>query len=483
VNVKQCIEKSKMEQTLENSVVSTTTKKRHATPLFCLPTSKALFVDQRKQKRYSMLAGVQNLVACCIMVLATFPGHTFGWSFFLPDIRRELKLSRTSLATMWGISLFLTACILPLIGKLLHQYGQFFVVLIVSPLFAFSIISVSFVNSWLLLGIAFFILRLLGPGILVLSSTTTVSKWFKFYRGKASLIVVAFSFFMIVVQKLVSVLIQLYKWRGAYVALGIITFFLLMVATIFLRDEPEKYYLSPDLGMHNNNVNDISNGDNNSASASSISIVVAESTRDGYKMLTYKETLNTFLFWSLIFAQSSVEFAWCGMQFYLVDILRASKPRLEIDEIANAQVVGGFFTMFVVGIVGFYIDSVPSTILKYVMVSPLILGIAAILFLKYGTSFISICSFTMLLGAGMGINDLLTGVAYSTIFSKKEISKKLSIQLTLTHIFVGFGPFFCGILRDLTGSYDFVLWSYIVVKLICIVCIFIAPLPDSMQIG
>ena len=31
-------------------------------------------------------------------------------------------------------------------------------------------------------------------------------------------------------------------------------------------------------------------------------------------------------------------------------------------------------------------------------------------------------------------NDLLTGVAYSTIFSKKEISKKLSIQLSLNGI-------------------------------------------------
>jgi len=60
------------------------------------------------------------------------------------------------------------------------------------------------------------------------------------------------------------------------------------------------------------------------------------------------------------------------MQFYLVDILRASKASLEINEIANAQVVGAFFTIFVVGIVGFYIDRIPSTILKYVMISTMI---------------------------------------------------------------------------------------------------------------
>ena len=98
---------------------------------------------------------------------------------------------------MWAISLLLTALLLPPVGKLINHYGQFNVVLFVSPLFCFVVISVSFVDSWVFLGIAFFVLRLLGPGILVLSSTTTLAKWFKFYRGKASLTVVAFSFFMI----------------------------------------------------------------------------------------------------------------------------------------------------------------------------------------------------------------------------------------------------------------------------------------------
>ena len=56
-----------------------------------------------------------------------------------------------------------------------------------------------------------------------------------------------------------------------------------------------------------------------------------------------------------------------------------------------------------------------------------------------------------LLGAGMGINDLVTGVAYCNIFSKKEISRKLSIQLTLTHIFVGVGPLYCGMIRDFSS--------------------------------
>ena len=464
-------------------------------PLFCIPSSTIIIgqdVEQKKhQKYYSKIAGLQQLIACCILILATFPGHTFGWAFFLPDIRKELNLSRSSLAVMWAVSLFLTAFILPFVGKLLHLYGQFTVVLFVSPLFAFAVMSVSLVNSWLFLGIGFFVLRLLGPGMLVLSGTTSIAKWFKFYRGKASLIVVSFSFFMIVVQKLVAVLIISYGWRGAYIALGMMIFTLLFVVLLLLRDDPVKYHLHPDLGLediHPNNNNNNNNNNNDTASSSpplaninNTDDVVDELTRDGYKMLSYKETLRTLLFWSLIFAQSSVEFAWCGIQFYLVDILNTSKANLQLGEIADIQVIGSFVTMLVVAVVGIFVDRIPSTALKYVMILPLILGIGAIFFLKYGTTFGSICAYSMLFGSGMGINDLLTGVAYSTIFSKKEISKKLSIQLTLTHIFVGFGPLYCGLIRDSSTSYDFILWSYIVFKLICIVLILIAPLPHSMR--
>ena len=111
--------------------------------------------------------------------------------------------------------------------------------------------------------------------------------------------------------------------------------------------------------------------------------------------------------------------------------------QMTTNDIANVQVIGSFFTMVVVVCVGTYIDRISSPFLKYVMLVPLICGIAAILLLQYGTTFSHMCLYSMLLGAGMGINDLVTGVAYSNIFSKKEISRKLSIQLTLTHIFVG----------------------------------------------
>ena len=46
---------------------------------------------------------------------------------------------------------------------------------------------------------------------------------------------------MIVTQKLVSTLINSFGWRGAFVALGIIVFVLLIIVLVFLRDDPSTY--------------------------------------------------------------------------------------------------------------------------------------------------------------------------------------------------------------------------------------------------
>lgn len=452
------------------------TKSNAVLPLCCmLPRSATGRVANSigESKRRARLAGLQQLLACCLMVLATFNGHTFGWAFFLPHIRKELQLSRSSVSVMWSTGLFLAATVLPRVGKVLDARGQFRVVLVVTPVFALAVGSVSAINSWFMLALAFFFLRLLGPGIIVLSGTTTVAKWFKLYRGKASLVVVAFSFLMIVAQKLVSTLINSFGWRGAFIALGIIVFVLLIIVLVFLRDDPSAYNVHPDFGF----------GNHTAEIEASTKVVTAASsqTRDEYTMLSYKESITTSLFWALIFAQSSVEFAWCGIQFYLIDILKTSAAEITTDDIANVQVVGSLFTMLVVVCVGAYIDRISAPILKYVMLVPLVCGIIAILLLQYGTTFGHMCLYSMLLGAGMGINDLVTGVAYSNIFSKKEIARKLSIQLTLTHLFVGAGPLYCGMIRDFSSDYTFILSSFIVFKFVCGTLIIIAPFPGSTE--
>ena len=107
-------------------------------------------------------------------------------------------------------------------------------------------------------------------------SSDNCGKWFKLYCGKASLVVVAFSFLMIVTQKLASTLINSFGWRGAFVALGIIVFVLLIIVLAFLRDDPTAYNLYPDFGL----------GNHTSEAPTKMQTTASDLTRDGYTMLS-----------------------------------------------------------------------------------------------------------------------------------------------------------------------------------------------------
>ena len=78
-------------------------------------------------------------------------GH-FSYLIF----EKELQLSRSSVSVMWSTGLFLAAMVLPRVGKILDARGQFRVVSVVTPVFALAVGSVSIINSWIMLALAFF---------------------------------------------------------------------------------------------------------------------------------------------------------------------------------------------------------------------------------------------------------------------------------------------------------------------------------------
>ena len=57
---------------------------------------------------------------------------------------------------MWSTGLFLAAMVLPRVGKILDARGQFRVVSVVTPVFALAVGSVSTIDSWFMLALAFF---------------------------------------------------------------------------------------------------------------------------------------------------------------------------------------------------------------------------------------------------------------------------------------------------------------------------------------
>ena len=171
-----------------------------------VPICCCLFQNRKKesQVRSSMFAGLLTVFSCSILIISTFPAHTFGWAFFL---------SRSAVAGLWGFALIVDAPLLIFAGRFLERYGQTVTLLFASPLFACFVCLASTINSWIGLLGSFFVLRFLGAGVMFLLSNTTLAKWFKIHRGKAALVTVIASFVMLIVQAPVHYLIAMYGWR------------------------------------------------------------------------------------------------------------------------------------------------------------------------------------------------------------------------------------------------------------------------------
>ena len=425
------------------------------------------------------------IFGCSILTISTFPAHTFGWAFFLPHLMAEVNVSRSAVASMWGVALLVDAPLLILAGRFLDRYGQQLTLTLACPLFACFVCLGSTIDSWVGLMGSFFVLRFLGAGVIVLVSNTTLAKWFKVHRGKAALVVVVSSFVMVIMQAPVHFLIGLYGWRWAFIILAVIVFSMQLITLAIIRDDPVYYELLPDFGQLDRTDSIDLGGIEMREKPRNAEIVKVEAgceelTLDGFDQLSYAECKKTALFWACIISQCSVEFSWCGFQFFIYDLLSSSGAKLSADDVVFVQVAGSIVTMVYTLLVGLIVDKIKAWHLRYVMLLSLFCGMVAQLFLAFGNSVAAMCLFTSFLGASMGPNDLLTSTLYAGIFGRKEISKKLSLVSTAAHFFVGLSPLYCGLTADLSGgSYSIAFWTMFAFSGTCAVALLFSPNPHQ----
>lgn len=436
-------------------------------------------INDGNRMNASRKAGFQIVAACFFGMMATFAGHTYGWAFFLPHIMRELSVSRTVVASLWGLSLFFTSPLLILGGRFLHRFKQLKTYSMAGLLFVIFVANASTINSTIGLCLSMFIMRFLGPGMIVLSMTTSIAKWFKHRRGTATLMVVTTCYFSIIMQSVVHALIVAFGWRDAYLVLAGVLLVFLCVGAVFLRDGPCEYGLDMDWGETLSQR--VAGGEESPEPLNLESAAAVEREdlmKDGRPQLSYSDTKKQTLFWACIFSQSANELSWCGTQFYMVDILMRSGARLDAGQVATVQTVGSLGALVVALVVGLTIDKLSRQGTIFVLGGSQILTIVALLCLYFGTSLGTMIIFTFCFGGMMGINDLITGIIYANAFGKKEISKKLALQSTIGHLFVGISPFLCGAIFDLTGHYDVVIILFFFYNVFALAVLVIATLTE-----
>jgi MFS family permease len=144
------------------------------------------------------------------------PAQSFAFSLYLEHLIRDVGISRVALSTLYaGATLGAAAC-LPFVGRSADRRdGRAFLPWVLA-LMGVALAFFASVQDAVMLGIAFFALRLLGQGAIALGTLTEVVRWFRRYRGRAlAIVTLGYAVGEMVFPGTIHLLIERVGWRGS----------------------------------------------------------------------------------------------------------------------------------------------------------------------------------------------------------------------------------------------------------------------------
>jgi len=158
-----------------------------------------------------------------LMALSSGFGQTFFISLFNPELRQTFSLSHGEIGALYSIGTLLSAITVIWLGKLIDHSNLNFYTGFVTVGLAIACFVTAFVQSALMLAVAFYLLRLFGQGLSGHTGITTVTRHTTKYRGRSvSIAALGFSTAEIVLPLLTFYLISMLDWRGAWSVYGLI---------------------------------------------------------------------------------------------------------------------------------------------------------------------------------------------------------------------------------------------------------------------
>lgn len=382
-------------------------------------------------------------------LIATAPGQTFGVSIFNDPMRRSLGLSHGEIASAYMLGTLLAAAPISYIGTLTDRFGLRRMMTISVVLFGLACVVTSQVSGWFSLFLAFWMLRLLGPGVLSFASGNTLAYWFRERLGTVEGVRhLGMAASMAVIPALNLWLVECLGWRGAYAALGIAVWALMLpIILLFFRNRPE------DIGQTMDGMRPL-NRRFGAASTTSESLEDNDRHRVkwGFHDFTLRESLRTKSFWIVTAGTSVFGLIHTAVFFCIVPILSerglsgADATRMLTVfalSLATMQVVGGTFA-----------DRFPAHRLLPLALAGLAGGIYLLL---HATSPIRADLSGAALGLSQGLFFGTSNPLWARYFGLAHLGNIRGTLVTLNVASSSLGPLIFGVARDSLGNYDLAL--------------------------
>jgi MFS transporter, OFA family, oxalate/formate antiporter len=384
--------------------------------------------------------GWMIMAAGTLGMIMTSPGQTYTESIFIESLIKDLSLSRSLVSTLYAFGTLVGGFSLPFWGRQVDYHGSRKIVTVVSILFGLSLIFMGFVQTPLMVGLGFILIRMLGQGSLGLVSQTAINQWWVRKRG---LIMGLSGLLMALIgmggfPSLVHWLISVLDWRAAYIILGLgLLLIMAPVGFLFFRNRPEDYQLQPD-GI-------VSDQPETTQHAFDDDPVEINWTLD--------EALHTRAFWFFGFSLSFYVLAVTGLTFHIVSIFQTQglDSSLAASVFLPIALTAALSNM----LVGYLSDRVPLQVLLSV---GLLLLAAALATAQWLAGIGSVLIFGIVFGISNGFARTLGSVVWPAFYGRQHLGSIYGYTAVLTIIGAAIGPLPFGIVFDQIGSYKPVLW-------------------------
>ena len=165
-------------------------------------------------------------------------GQTFFISIFGGAFRREFSLSNGDFGLIYMIATIASAISLVWLGRLIDRTDLRLYTTLTCTAMIGAVFFTSFVDTIILLTLAFYLLRLMGQGLMNHIAVTSMGRYFSTHRGTAISIITFGDTFGLVIYPLIGVgLIEWLGWRDSWTALGFIYLVVLIPLMLWLLND------------------------------------------------------------------------------------------------------------------------------------------------------------------------------------------------------------------------------------------------------
>ncbi|QDO99522.1 MFS transporter [Ferrovibrio terrae] len=379
------------------------------------------------------------VVAAAFLTMFTCFGAAYSFPAFFEPLSREFGATRGTVSLVFSAAGFLYFALGAISGRLADRIGPQPVVGFGLACVAAGMFATSFADSLTAIIIFYGVGIGIGVGFAYVPAIGTVQRWFVAKRGQASGWAVAgIGIGTMAAPPAAAYAIEVFGWRGAYIAFGFATLVLGVLATLLLRASPASMGLQPD--------------------GAAAPVNTAPTAPAGLEL---GQVLRHRVFWLLYLA--------CAL-----NCIGTFVPFVHLAPYATDQGLSRIEGVWLVGLIG-----VGSTLGRFVLggladrigrdrslALIMLLNGAALAYWSVAQGFTALAIFALVFGLFYGGFVALVPAFTADLFGLRAMSAVLGVLYTSVAFGTLLGPTLAGWVFDTTGSYT---WPILICTAGCVV--------------